>query len=325
MFYAVSNYANGSAGLITKSGSSYTVKSNLVTNLGGDVSSLAFKDSNERSYAVLCDTGVNFNSQNDVFYIYNPNNLSKPLINNGDWPAVTTHAIAALDNYLYIGTYGNYMALPGYIIKVDIGNILLPDVTPNLPADAKIEYDYDGVWKKATLPNGAVKLIDVPGGPTIDVPAETIIERNKMIYTITLSEDKKLTVNASDGKTNVKASGIVKVGSDGTITLSKAGNKDVTIDAGKSTIILSNGIIYEDAQYLYVEVGQGGATISTTKVPNGYLVRVDSDGNIKIIDSNASSDSGSGCDSGVGAGALTLILVLWTIRKGKKQFYSNSI
>ncbi|MDR1649975.1 MAG: hypothetical protein LBR71_06910, partial [Synergistaceae bacterium] len=107
IFYSVSNYSTGSAGLVRKSGGGeYTVRKNLVINLGLDAAGFTFEDSdNGASRAMIREYRY---GPNDTVYIWDPSDWSRPIVNARNFGSNIHAAAAANGRYLYLTTYESY-------------------------------------------------------------------------------------------------------------------------------------------------------------------------------------------------------------------------
>lgn len=104
LFYAVSDYINGSAGIITKSGSTYTVRANLADGFGGDAVGFAFKDHKGNARALIREYHY---GPDDSVFVYDPKDFKAPIVNVSNW-GTNISAVTSLGNYLYIGAYESY-------------------------------------------------------------------------------------------------------------------------------------------------------------------------------------------------------------------------
>ena len=137
LFYTAvpDDYSSTSAGFITKTGSTYAVQKDLVTNLGGDTAVFAFMDHNGNARLLLREYQY---GPNDLISVYDPENFSSPLVNASDW-GTNIHSIATLGKYLYLGTYEGYNPgepdqLSGEIKRVDLSVYDVPD-KPDKPEE----------------------------------------------------------------------------------------------------------------------------------------------------------------------------------------------
>jgi hypothetical protein len=130
VFYAVSNYNNGSAGVIAKNGSEYSTLKNLVSNFAGDACGFTFRDHNGDQRAMIREYNY---GPNDGVYVYEPSAFGTPLINRSDWGSNIHAAVSGPDGkYLYLATYESYKSGSrnqdtGEVIRVDTQNGYTPD------------------------------------------------------------------------------------------------------------------------------------------------------------------------------------------------------
>jgi hypothetical protein len=121
IFYAVSNYSTGSAGIITKGNSEYSVKKNVVTNFGVDAAGFTFNDHNGNQRAMIREYNY---GPNDPVYIWDPSDWSKPIVNKNSFGS-NIHAAASSGQYLYLATYESYAGSgedTGEVVRVDMKN-----------------------------------------------------------------------------------------------------------------------------------------------------------------------------------------------------------
>jgi hypothetical protein len=136
IFYTVetTEYATGSAGVITKSGSAFSVRKNVVTNLPGDSWGFTFKDHNGDLRAMVREYNY---GPNDGVYVWNPSDWSKPVINRSDWGS-NFHAVSANGQYLYLTTYESYAGGGG---NEDTGEVVRVDMKNGYVRDAYHHYE----------------------------------------------------------------------------------------------------------------------------------------------------------------------------------------
>jgi hypothetical protein len=122
IFYSASNYATGSAGVVRKSGGGeYTVRQNLVANLGVDAAGFTFDDPNGAPRAMVREYRY---GPNDSVYIWDPSDWKYPIVNTKDFGS-NIHA-AAGGRYLYLATYESYAGSAsteedgGEVVRVDM-------------------------------------------------------------------------------------------------------------------------------------------------------------------------------------------------------------
>jgi hypothetical protein len=128
IFYAVSNYSNGSAGVITKSGGEYAVQKDVVSNFGVDAAGFTFKDHNGADRAMIREYRY---GPNDTVYVWDPANWASPLVNPSNWGS-NIHAAVSSGGYLYLATYESYAGESGgedtgEVVRVDMRNGYIRD------------------------------------------------------------------------------------------------------------------------------------------------------------------------------------------------------
>jgi len=136
LIYTTSNYVTGSIGRITKTGSRYTVQKDLAAGFGGDSKVFAFNNHNGNPRVFLRE--YNYGT-NDTVFIYNHGDYSKPIENASNW-ASNINAVAALENFLYLGTYESYESgnpdqLSGKLVRIDM--LTWDEPKEELPGDDK--------------------------------------------------------------------------------------------------------------------------------------------------------------------------------------------
>jgi uncharacterized membrane protein YgcG len=131
IFYAVSNYDNGSIGMIEKTGSAnnaYTVTKDLSVGLGVDGWGFTFRDHDGAERAMIRDYQY---GPNDSVYVWDPLDWKRPKVNRNDWGS-NIHAVAENGRYLYIATYESYVKgvqgqNTGEVARIDMRNGYAPD------------------------------------------------------------------------------------------------------------------------------------------------------------------------------------------------------
>ncbi|MDR1514725.1 MAG: hypothetical protein LBS45_03445, partial [Synergistaceae bacterium] len=122
VFYTVSNYENGSAGVITAYGGSFSVKKDVVSNFGQDAWGFTFRDHNGAERAMIREYQY---GPNDTVYVWNPADFKTPVFNAKTWGS-NIHAVASDGRYLYLATYESYAGASspedtGEVVRVDMG------------------------------------------------------------------------------------------------------------------------------------------------------------------------------------------------------------
>jgi hypothetical protein len=128
VFYTVSNYSNGSAGVVAKDGSSFSVHKDLVSNLGLDACGFTFRDAGGAERAMIREYQY---GPNDTVYVWNPADWHAPIINAASWGS-NIHAAASNGRYLYVTTYESYKdgsrsQDTGEVARIDTLNGYKPD------------------------------------------------------------------------------------------------------------------------------------------------------------------------------------------------------
>jgi hypothetical protein len=128
IFYACSNYANGSAGTIEQTGNAFKVNKDIVANLGVDAWGFTFRDHAGAERAMIREY---FYGPNDTVYVWAPPDWSRPRVNRKDW-ASNIHAVAAHGKYLYLATYESYAGgstaqNSGEVVRINMENGYAPD------------------------------------------------------------------------------------------------------------------------------------------------------------------------------------------------------
>jgi hypothetical protein len=126
VFYAVSNYSTGSAGVVAKDGGSFSVYKDLVSNFGVDAAGFTFRDAGGAERAMIREYNY---GPNDTVYVWDPDNFKTPVLNSSGWGS-NVHAAASSGQYLYLATYESYAAgatVPGgedtgEVVRVDMGD-----------------------------------------------------------------------------------------------------------------------------------------------------------------------------------------------------------
>ncbi|MDR1482198.1 MAG: hypothetical protein LBI74_06190 [Synergistaceae bacterium] len=128
IFYSVSNYIDSSVGIIEKNGGSYQVNKNIVVNLGMDAWGFTFRDHSGAERAMIREYNY---GPDDMVYVWNPLDWSRPEVNRKDW-ASNIRVTAAEGKYLYLATYESYNESSaaqetGEVIRVDMERGYVPD------------------------------------------------------------------------------------------------------------------------------------------------------------------------------------------------------
>jgi hypothetical protein len=156
VFYAVSNYSTGSAGVLTKDGSSFSVHKDLVSNFGVDAWSFTFRDHNGDERAMIREYQY---GPNDTVYVWNPADFKTPLVNAKTWGS-NIHAAAASGRYLYVTTYESYKI--GSSVQ-DTGEIVRLDMADGYKPDKRHQYEaFTGDAGFVSSPHG--EAIHIEGG-----------------------------------------------------------------------------------------------------------------------------------------------------------------
>jgi hypothetical protein len=139
VFYAVSNYSNGSAGVVTRSRSNgrngqYAVQKDLVSNFGVDAAGFTFRDPAGRERAMIREYNY---GPNDTVYVWDPEDWKTPLANVKDWGS-NIHAAASVGKYLYLATYESYAGEPG---GEDAGEVARVDMKNGYARDKAYRYE----------------------------------------------------------------------------------------------------------------------------------------------------------------------------------------
>lgn len=153
VFYAVSNYSTGSAGTIAKTASGFSVKANLVNNLGRDAWGLSFRDSagNERAMVREYRYGPN-----DTVYIWDPANWKTPIVNESTFGS-NIHAVTSHGQYLFAVTYEGYFNGVSY---QDSGEILRVDTANGYKTDRRWQYEmFTNSLGAACSPHGEAVIV----------------------------------------------------------------------------------------------------------------------------------------------------------------------
>jgi hypothetical protein len=142
VFYAVSNYSTGSAGVVAKSGDAFSVKRNLVSNFGVDAWGFTFRDAAGAERAMIREYNY---GPNDSVYIYNASDWSAPPVNKRDLGS-NIHAVASGGpdkedkrdrKYLYLTTYESYAGASG---DEDTGEVVRADMENGFTRDKAYQY-----------------------------------------------------------------------------------------------------------------------------------------------------------------------------------------
>ncbi len=134
VFYAVSNYSTGSAGNITKNAGGFSVKANLVNNLGRDAWGFSFRDAGGNERAMVREYRY---GPNDTVYIWDPANWKTPIVNESNFGS-NIHAVTSHGQYLFAVTYEGYFNGMSY---QDSGEILRIDTANGYKADKRWQYE----------------------------------------------------------------------------------------------------------------------------------------------------------------------------------------
>ena len=118
VFYTSSNYATGSAGVITADGG-FKVQKDITVNLANDAQGFTFTDHDGNTRAMARERYV---GKNDTIFVWDPANWSV-VFNESAWGA-NIHAVASSGRYLYLATYENASGgdQPGEVVRVDMAN-----------------------------------------------------------------------------------------------------------------------------------------------------------------------------------------------------------
>jgi hypothetical protein len=135
IFYAVSNYENGSAGTLAKNGGSFTVSKDVAANFGVDAWGFTFKDHNGAERAMIREYHY---GANDTVYVWDPSNWNRPIINTNSW-GTNFHAAAPSGQYLYLATYESYGA--GSSSAEDTGEVVRVDMKNGYARDRAYHYE----------------------------------------------------------------------------------------------------------------------------------------------------------------------------------------
>jgi hypothetical protein len=120
LFYTVvdSGYSNGSAGVVTRDGSSFNALKDLVTGIGGDPGVHSFIDVGGNERILLRNFSY---SSSDAVSIYDPSDLTAPIFNSTAWAAGNIKGAVSLGDYLYVtAALRNYSSMTVY----DSGELL---------------------------------------------------------------------------------------------------------------------------------------------------------------------------------------------------------
>jgi hypothetical protein len=155
VFYAVSNYSNGAAGVIAKNGSDYSVYKNVASNFGLDAWGFTFRDHNGAERAMIREYHY---GPNDGVYIYNPADWKNPVFNGSNW-ASNIHATAASGQYLYLASYERYAGGGG---NQDTGEVVRVDMKNGYAPDKRYQYEsFTGDSDYIASPHGeAIEILD---------------------------------------------------------------------------------------------------------------------------------------------------------------------
>jgi hypothetical protein len=134
VFYTASNYATGSAGVVAKNGSSFSVDRDVVSNFGLDAWGFTFRDHNgeERAMAREYQYGPN-----DTVFVWDPANFKVPIVNAKTWGS-NIHAVASNGRSLYAATYESYK--DGSAVQ-DAGEVVRLDMADRYNPDRRYRYE----------------------------------------------------------------------------------------------------------------------------------------------------------------------------------------
>ena len=156
VFYAVSNYSTGSAGVITRDGSSFSAHKDLVSNFGVDAWGFTFRDHNGDERAMIREYQY---GPNDTVYVWDPEDFKSPLVNAKTWGS-NVHAAASSGRYLYITTYESYKS--GSSVQ-DTGEVVRLDMADGYKPDKRYRYEaFTGDAGFDSSPHG--EAIHIEGG-----------------------------------------------------------------------------------------------------------------------------------------------------------------
>jgi hypothetical protein len=157
IFYAVSNYSSGSAGVITKDGGSYQVDKNLVTNLGGDAAGFTFKDHSGAPRAMVREYHY---GPDDTVFIWDPADWKKPVVNKKTLGS-NIHAVASDGQYLYLTTYESYGSSSTENSNAeDSGEVVRVDMKNGYTADKRYQYKrFTGESGQTATPHGEAIVV----------------------------------------------------------------------------------------------------------------------------------------------------------------------
>ena len=121
IFYAVSNYATGAAGVLSRNGEDFRVGKDVVVGLGRDAYGFTFQDHNGEYRALIREYQY---GPNDSVYIWDPANWNTPIVNANRF-RTNIHCVRNYGKHLYLSTYesyepGDYAQNTGEVIKVDM-------------------------------------------------------------------------------------------------------------------------------------------------------------------------------------------------------------
>jgi hypothetical protein len=156
VFYAVSNYENGSAGIITKDGGAFSVRDGAVSNFGVDAAGFTFRDHGGAERAMIREYQY---GPNDTVYVWDPASFSRPLYNSKAWGS-NIHAAASDGRYLYLTTYESYKDGSG---AQDTGEVVRVDMADGYKPDKRYRYEaFTGEAGFKSSPHG--EAIHIEGG-----------------------------------------------------------------------------------------------------------------------------------------------------------------
>lgn len=120
VFYTVSNYSTGSAGMITGTGAGAKITKDVITNLGRDAFGFSFKRADG---APMCMVREYNYGPNDGIYIYERTGDAKlKLVKNTTGWTPNIHGAASSGKYLYLASYEQKESdsSAGEIVRVDM-------------------------------------------------------------------------------------------------------------------------------------------------------------------------------------------------------------
>jgi hypothetical protein len=226
-------------GAITQDSAGFTAHPNLVTGFKGgvNVACYSFKDMNGRDMILVNE--IESKSGNDVIYIYDAADLSKPILNTKEINCYSVNGVAVLGKHLYLTCSGRFDP-PGGSSYVS-GSVIRLDMEDGYRETGR--YDFGEVTPR----DGSPDLLNTRG--------RDIYEYNGHIYVLTMA----MTGMAG----NYEASGLYKLDRD--LNLVKqvwlgSGPDDQTGDATWKHGRLSNNMAFHNG-YFYIATSGGSTTI----------------------------------------------------------------